>query len=385
MKIEFMETLVLENVKQKSTLKLSPVVKWPGGKEQELKCIIDNAPLYFDRYIEPFVGGGAVSFSINNQEKLINDKSKELINFYEDIKFLNYNLVKKLNTLNDSWVSIENFIRIEFENLNEIYSVYKLNSDTIFLSKEIHSLIEKNGKYFYSLLDEDVSDEYETFIKELNRNAISKLKRMAVLESAKGNLPTKDIYDNFECAFKSAFYMFIRHLYNQNFDKNSHYFYFIREYCYSSMFRYNSSGKFNVPYGGISYNRKNFKKKIDYIESPEIQEHFSKTKIYNLDFEDFFNSLNLKKNDFIFLDPPYDTIFSDYARLSFDKTDQVRLANYLINKCPSKFMLLIKKTDFIYDLYKNKGFNISTFDKKYMVSFKNRNNKDVEHLLITNY
>lgn len=44
-----------------------------------------------------------------------------------------------------------------------------------------------------------------------------------------------------------------------------------------------------------------------------------------------------------------------------------------------------KNTDFIYNLYNNEHFNITSFDKKYMVSFMNRNNKDVEHLVITNY
>ena len=46
-------------------------------------------------------------------------------------------------------------------------------------------------------------------------------------------------------------------------------------------------------------------------------------------------------------------------------------------------MLIIKKTDFIYDLYK--CFYIYEYDKNYLVSFKNRNNKNVKHLLITNY
>ena len=46
-------------------------------------------------------------------------------------------------------------------------------------------------------------------------------------------------------------------------------------------------------------------------------------------------------------------------------------------------MLVIKNTDFIYSLYKD--FEITTFDKKYLVSFQNRNDKEAEHLLITNY
>ena len=48
-------------------------------------------------------------------------------------------------------------------------------------------------------------------------------------------------------------------------------------------------------------------------------------------------------------------------------------------------MMIIKNTDFIFSLYNQKGLNINSFDKKYLVSFMNRNDKDVEHLIITNY
>lgn len=49
-------------------------------------------------------------------------------------------------------------------------------------------------------------------------------------------------------------------------------------------------------------------------------------------------------------------------------------------------MLIIKNTDFIYSLYADHpGINIRTFDKDYLVSFMNRNDKHVTHLLITNY
>ncbi len=35
-------------------------IKWAGGKEKELPIILKNLPSNFDRYVEPFVGGGAV-------------------------------------------------------------------------------------------------------------------------------------------------------------------------------------------------------------------------------------------------------------------------------------------------------------------------------------
>ena len=363
---------------------MSPIVKWAGGKEQELKYILPNVPNNFVRFIEPFVGGGAVYFSMGNKNKLINDKSVELTTLYNNIKYKNKDFINRLQSLQDAWIGLESILDNNIEFFNSIYSKYKSNK----ISKEnlisnIELFINNNKKAFERLLNVELSEHYELFEKELLRNISAKLVRMKDLEEEKGKLSEKDIYDNFECGLKGSFYMFIRALYNRY--DNSEYFYFIREYCYSSMFRYNSNGEFNVPYGGISYNRKNFQRKIDYIKSKELQSHFVNTDIYNLDFEEFLDKIKLTKNDFIFLDPPYDTDFSSYVNNAFDKQDQERLANYLINKCSAKFMLVIKNTEFISNLYNNKGLYITSFDKTYMVSFKGRNNRDCEHLLITDY
>lgn len=363
---------------------LSPIVKWAGGKEQELKYILPNVPDNFVRFIEPFVGGGAVYFSMKNKDMLINDKSVELTSLYNNIKYKNKSFVRNLQALQDVWIGLENILDCNIEFFNTVYSKYKLNKiDKNKLIANIEHFINENNTEFKRLLNSNLLKHYDIFEKELLRNISAKLVRMKDLEDKKGNLPAKDIYDNFECGLKGSFYMFIRTLYNKY--DNSEYFYFIREYCYSSMFRYNSNGEFNVPYGGISYNRKNFQRKIDYIKSKELQSHFVNTDIYNLDFEEFLDKIKLTKNDFIFLDPPYDTDFSSYVNNAFDRQDQERLANYLINKCPAKFMLVIKNTDFISDLYSNKGLYITSFDKTYMVSFKGRNNRDCKHLLITNY
>lgn len=363
---------------------LSPIVKWAGGKEQELKYILPNVPSNFVRFIEPFVGGGAVYFSMKNKDMLINDKSVELTSLYNNIKYKNKSFVRNLQTLQDVWIGLENILDCNIAFFNTVYSKYKLNKiDKNKLIVNIEHFINENKTEFKRLLNSNLLKHYDIFEKELLRNISAKLVRMKNLEEKKGKLSEKDIYDNFECALKGSFYMFIRALYNKY--DNSEYFYFIREYCYSSMFRYNSNGEFNVPYGGISYNRKNFQRKIDYIKSKELQSHFVNTDIYNLDFEEFLDKIKLTKNDFIFLDPPYDTDFSSYVNNAFDRQDQERLANYLINKCPAKFMLVIKNTDFIFDLYSNKGLYITSFDKTYMVSFKGRNNRDCKHLLITNY
>ena len=108
-----------------------------------------------------------------------------------------------------------------------------------------------------------------------------------------------------------------------------------------------------------------------------------KTSAVNIaDFEDFFENVNLTSNDFMFLDPPYDTDFSDYEGKDFTKFDQERLAHAL-KKTLAKFILVIKNTDFINGLYE-KDFNILSFDKQYTYNVRSRNDRDVEHLIITN-
>ena len=87
---------------------------------------------------------------------------------------------------------------------------------------------------------------------------------MKKIELERKEMSELDIMDNIECAFKSAYYMYFRYLYNNRKKlkiSDEFYcavFYFVRDYCYASMFRYNANGEFNVPYGGISYNRKDF-------------------------------------------------------------------------------------------------------------------------------
>ena len=43
---------------------MKPLIKWPGGKSSEINQFLTLIPDY-DRYIEPFAGGGAVFFHLN--------------------------------------------------------------------------------------------------------------------------------------------------------------------------------------------------------------------------------------------------------------------------------------------------------------------------------
>lgn len=386
--------LEFEHSNYVASKRLYPILKWAGGKEQELKYIIPNLPQEkFTDYYEPFVGGGAVYTSIQANKYFINDKSEELITLYRSFTNGDRKLFfKAIEEIIYNWDILKIIIQNNASFFIQIYKKYSTNKidydklkDILFEFILIHS--EQFKGMFLGIFDFNS----ENFIKEIKENLIRKIKRMKEIEKEKNILPDNNILDNIETALKSAFYMHFRHIYNnvKKYNINNAFksaiFLFIRNFAYSGMFRYNSKGEFNVPYGGIAYNRKNFQKKVDYLKTKELKSLLDNTIIENEDFETFFEMYKPKRNDFIFLDPPYDSEFSTYTKNEFTREDQKRLASYLINKCEAKWMMIIKNTDFIFDLYNNKGLNIKSFDKRYLVSFMNRNDKNVEHLLITNY
>jgi DNA adenine methylase len=368
---------------------LEPLLKWPGGKEQELPIILKYSPKNINRYFEPFIGGGALYFNINAQQYYINDKSIELINLYNQIKDENPNFYFVFNEFMEAWRALNEFTINNFDLFKNIYGKYhnKIISK-VQLLEDLLKAFDINNQLLEKLNILKIDTDKSVIQQELLDGIYDKMIRMSSIESKIGNLNEKDLFDNIETGIKGGYYMYMRLRYNNN-QLECHYrsflFLFIRNYTYSGMFRYNKKNEFNVPYGGIGYNSKNLQKKYNYYKSIKLKNHLQKTTINNDDFEEFLLKNKPQKNDFIFLDPPYDTEFSTYALNSFEKNDQVRLSNYLIKKCKSNWMLVIKKTDFILSLYDNQGLFIHTFDKKYMVSFMNRNDKDVEHLMITNY
>lgn len=369
---------------------LSPIIKWPGGKEKELKYIIPNLPA-FSRFFEPFVGGGSVYMGIEADEYYINDFSSELIDLYKNIEKLDGKFFKYVEAMDASWEKAKLFVT-DNSSLFDTYIGYR---NGLIGQKElkeyIKSLCKNKEKEILSIVEKSFSKGRGVLLQEVETNMYRKMLRMHELEQKKHILPDKDIDDNIETAIKSAVYMTYRHMYNdktiatENSQLYCALFFFMRNYAYSGMFRYSSKGDFNVPYGGIAYNSKMLKKKLEYYRSEQVQEHFRKAKIYNKDFEEFLRQSKPTEDDFIFLDPPYDSEFSTYAQNEFTREDQIRLANYLLYKCRAKWMMIIKNTDFIYSLYDKEGINIRTFAKEYVVSFMNRNDKKVTHLLITNY
>lgn len=387
--------------------KLTPFIKWPGGKTRELKSIIPNLPKVIDNFYEPFVGGGAVYFSMEANKYYINDKSTDLINLYNAIRGdRKEELFDALEEIDKSWSDITTFFYTNQVSITKLYE--SCVPDDVEVDSEDIAAVRKANKNFKIKIKTLVTDWMHTqlvslgsiigptfythpaeFIKVMVTHITSKIKQVNGMDEAKDiKLTDKGIEDNLLTGFKHAVYAYYRYLLNNPTTDdilNSAVYYFIRTYTYSSMFRYNTKGEFNVPYGGMSYNGNSFTNKVKYMRSVALQDRLADTVIENKDFVDFIKDKALNPDDFIFIDPPYDTEFSTYDQNLFGQADQERLAKWLIEEVNCKWLMVIKNTEFIFELYNKDGVFVHQFDKTYSVSFMDRNDQETEHLLITNY
>lgn len=369
---------------------LKPLIKWPGGKTNELDRFLSLIPSY-DRYIEPFVGGGALYFYLNPPKALINDTSRDLMDFYRLVKEQDPEFKRILNLYCSSFERLKEQCAVRYQDILALYRLYEeaqkqeLDIRRLGLNEGLVRRIGEDPEIMTDLVTD--GDE---FLEQLRRMTEDKILR-TIQNGKKKPLTDRDLKNNLITGFTSGFYMYFRNVFNEiaagelavTLPYRIANFYFIREYCYGAMFRYNHKGKFNIPYGGISYNGKDFGAKIRTIFGEDVARLLGRTEIYCEDFESFLDKLTLTERDFLFLDPPYDTDFSEYEGKDFDKNDQKRLADFL-KRTRARFLLVLKNTGFIYGLYENCGFRILSFDNRYLYNMRSRNDRSAQHLLITN-
>ena len=70
---------------------MTPLIKWPGGKSGEIRQVHSLIPPH-KRYVEPFLGGGAMFFHLRPERAAVNDISTDLIGFYRLVRAQDENL-----------------------------------------------------------------------------------------------------------------------------------------------------------------------------------------------------------------------------------------------------------------------------------------------------
>ncbi|NVM56227.1 MAG: Dam family site-specific DNA-(adenine-N6)-methyltransferase, partial [Candidatus Helarchaeota archaeon] len=182
-----------------------PFLKWAGGKRQLLNKLDKYFPNHFEKYIEPFMGGGAVFFYLLPERTILIDNNEELINSFKVIQ-------KQLEEL--------------------ILSLKKHRNEK---------------EYFYK-------------IRNVDRN-LEEFSKWSNVERA-----SRTIYLN-RC-------------------------------CFNGLYRVNSKGHFNVPFG--KYKNPKF---CDEKNLRAVNLVSKNVKLLNASFEKCLDFA--EKGDFIYLDPPY--------------------------------------------------------------------------------
>ena len=224
---------------------------------------------------------------------------------------------------------------------------------------------------FYS----GVKNDFEHLQQELMEIEKLYIKNRKDFYNLKRQYPTERVED-----LNEYLYYQIRNMFNDLTDSiysDALLYFFINKTAYSGMIRYNSKGEFNVPYG--RYANLNTS-----LITKEHHKLLLNTEILNVDYKQIFKMA--EKDDFIFLDPPYDCVFSDYGNIEhkdgFSEQHHIELANnYKQLKC--KALMVIGRTPLTEQLYGD--MIIDQYDKTYAVNIRNRFKSSASHILISNY
>lgn len=268
--------------------KPKPFVKWAGGKRQLVDILLSNVPPSFNRYFEPFVGGGALLFELQPQKAVISDINEELINAYQVIK----------------------------DNVEELINSLKKHKNT--------------KEYYYA-------------IRAINPKTLTPIERASR-------------------------------------------FIYLNKTCFNGLYRENSKGQFNVPFGRYKNpkicDEENLRAVSEFLNKIEIV-------ILNCDYKETCEMA--KSGDFVYLDPPYHPIsktasFTKYNKNDFSEKDQIELSKVFkeLDKKGCYVMLSNSNTEFIKRLYT--GYRIQEISANRFINCKaNKRGKSNIEVIITNF
>ena len=266
-----------------------PFLKWAGGKTQLLPHLVHRIPNSFNRYIEPFIGGGALFFALQPRISLLADCNQELISCYQVVR------------------------------------------------SDVDALIEELKGFRY---EKEMYYEVREWDRKPDFGQMSRVKRAARL-----------IYLN--------------------------------KTCFNGLYRVNSKGHFNVPFGSYS---------DPTIVDPENLRACStvlqRAIIQSGNFEQVLEIA--EAGDFVYFDPPYaptsDTAdFTSYSKDGFDDAAQelLLLVCLQLNQRGVKWMVSNSNTPIIQELYR--GFKVEPIIASRAINSKASKRGAVIELLIRNF
>lgn len=160
---------------------------------------------------------------------------------------------------------------------------------------------------------------------------------------------------------------------------------YLNKTCYNGLYRVNSAGQFNSPYG--KYKNPNI---VNETVIKAMSKYFNENNIV-IKNEDFKEALKgLRRGAFVYLDPPYMPIsssssFTGYTENGFNEDKQRELKELCdkLDKKGIKFLQSNSDCEFIRELYS--GYRIKTIKAKRAINSKGNSRGEINEVLVYNY
>jgi DNA adenine methylase len=133
-------------VEERQPLRIKPFLKWAGGKTRLLAALRQSLPQRFNRYFEPFVGGGAFFFDLSPNVAVLGDSNPELINCYEVVRDQPEELIDSLSQVRVNKTEFLRLRELEPEKLPIVSRAARL----IYLNKTCYNglyRVNKQGRF----------------------------------------------------------------------------------------------------------------------------------------------------------------------------------------------------------------------------------------------
>ena len=132
---------------------MKPFLKWPGGKREQVKTLVELMPTEYNMYIEPFVGAGALFLYFQPEYCIINDMNTQLINCYQQIRDNLDKVLEYIDEFNQHNIN-KNYFLLQRKKYNRKILINEHDAEhaalTIFLNKTCFNglfRLNKNGQF----------------------------------------------------------------------------------------------------------------------------------------------------------------------------------------------------------------------------------------------
>jgi len=340
---------------------LKPFFKYSGGKRKEAPIVEKHLPKEFDNFYEPFLGAGAIWLHLQHPKNVVNDNFPDVINFFRVLKRDTEKLVNEINQLSVDYgkeiSSVDKSAKIEKELGKEQKELAKFYASERSSIKKAAALLNAFlTKPAWSVASAHNPDDVAELVKSLLQREQNIKDSKSCIKTLKDefNRDTKQIADKY-------YYHYRDNVFTSDYDQAVS-FYLMRQLSFSGMLRFSSEGKFNIPYGWY----KSFKGIDQPVE--DIKKILNNTTFLQGDWKDCVKSAT--KEDFVFLDPPYTRVFTDYHPAGqFGPDQQIELADWFKNT-EAQTMIILNRDEFTEELYGD--YIVADYDFRYSIQYRDR-------------